>query len=39
VEDINYQVFDHRATVGNARRIRVAGAAWREARRARRRAA
>jgi 15-cis-phytoene synthase len=39
VEDIDYQVFDHRATVGNARRIRVAGGAWWEARRARRRAA
>ena len=39
VEDIDYQVFDRRATVGNGRRLRVAGAAWREARRARRRVA
>ena len=39
VEDIDYQVFDRRATVGNGRRLRVAGAAWREARRARRGAA
>ena len=37
VEDINYQVFDQRATVGTGRRLKVAGGAWREARRARRR--
>ncbi len=36
VEAIDYEVFAHRATVGNGRRLRVAGAAWREARRARR---
>lgn len=36
VEDIGFQVFDQRATVGNARRLRVAGAAWVEAVRARR---
>jgi phytoene synthase len=36
VEEIDYQVFDRRATVGNARRLRVAGAAWVEALRARR---
>ena len=39
VEDINYQVFDERATVGTGRRLKVAGGAWREARRARRRVA
>ena len=37
VEDIDYQVFDRRARVGNARRARVAGAAWVDALRARRR--
>ena len=36
VEGIDYQVFDHRARVGNGRRARVAGAAWRDALRARR---
>jgi phytoene synthase len=36
VEGIDYQVFDRRATVGNGRRARVAGAAWVEAVRARR---
>lgn len=36
VEDIDYQVFDHRARVGNGRRARVAGAAWVDALRARR---
>jgi phytoene synthase len=39
VEEIDYQVFDRRARVGNARRARVAGAAWVEAVRARRRVA
>jgi phytoene synthase len=39
VEDIDFQVFDRRARVGNARRLRVAGAAWVEAVRARRGAA
>jgi phytoene synthase len=39
VEDIDYQVFDQRATVGNGRRARVAGAAWLAGRRARRPAA
>jgi 15-cis-phytoene synthase len=39
VEEIDYQVFDRRARVGNARRARVAGAAWVEALRARRRVA
>jgi len=38
VEDIDYRVFDHRATVGNGRRARVAGAAWVAAVRARREA-
>jgi phytoene synthase len=33
---IDYQVFDRRARVGNARRLRVAGLAWWEAVRARR---
>jgi phytoene synthase len=36
VEDIDYQVFTHRATVGNGRRARVAGGAWWDAVRARR---
>ncbi len=36
VEDIDLQVFDSRASVGNGRRLRVAGAAWIEAIRARR---
>jgi phytoene synthase len=36
VEDVDYQVFDHRARVGNGRRARVAGAAWRDALKARR---
>ncbi len=37
VEDIDYQVFDRRATVSTSRRLAVALPAWREARRARRR--
>jgi phytoene synthase len=36
VEDIDYQVFDRRATVSTPRRLAVALPAWREARRARR---
>ncbi|MGB7981285.1 MAG: phytoene/squalene synthase family protein [Candidatus Nanopelagicales bacterium] len=36
VEDIDYQVFDQRATVGTGRRIRVAAGAWVRAVRARR---
>lgn len=36
VEDIDYQVFDRRATVSTARRLQVAVPAWREARKARR---
>jgi phytoene synthase len=36
VEDIDYQVFDRRATVSTSRRLAVALPAWREARRARR---
>jgi len=38
VEAIDHQVFDHRATVGSAFRVRVAGAAWLRARAARLRA-
>ena len=37
VEEIEYQVFDRRATVSRRRRLEVALPAWREARRARRR--
>jgi len=37
VEDIDYQVFDRRATVSTSRRLAVAVPAWRDARRARRR--
>ncbi len=37
VEAIDYQVFDQRATVGNGRRLRVAGGAWARAVRARQR--
>lgn len=36
VEDIDYQVFDRRATVSTARRLAVAVPAWRQARKARR---
>ena len=36
VEANDYQVFDRRARVGTARRLRVAGAAWWDAMRARR---
>jgi phytoene synthase len=36
VEEIDYQVFDRRATVSTRRRLAVALPAWREARRARR---
>jgi phytoene synthase len=35
VEDIDYQVFDKRATVSTARRLAVAGPAWIRAVRAR----
>lgn len=37
VEEIDYEVFDRRATVGMPRRLRVALPAWRQARLARRR--
>ncbi|MCA0328432.1 MAG: phytoene/squalene synthase family protein [Actinobacteria bacterium] len=37
VEEIDYEVFDKRATVGTGRRLQVALPAWREAVRARRR--
>jgi phytoene synthase len=37
VEDIDYQVFDRRATVSTSRRLAVALPAWRQARKARRR--
>ena len=37
VEEIDYQVFDTRATVSTSRRLAVALPAWRQARRARRR--
>ncbi len=36
VEAMHYEVFAHRATVGNGRRLRVAAAAWRDARQIRR---